>query len=387
MTIALTIAFWVSAAVVAYAYVGYPLTIYLFAKLFGRRRQPVESADAELPRVSLLIAAYNEASVIRERVENALAMDYPREKLEIVVASDGSSDGTNEIVREYADRGVVLLDFTQRRGKSVVLNDAVGRLSGELMMLSDANTMMRPDAARKLVRWFSDSKIGAVCGWLDLYDTSTGKNADGIYWRYENFLKRCEGQLDAVLGANGAIYAMRRDLFQPLPPDTLIDDLTIPLMAKLQTNCRIVYDKEAVAIEETAPDIKSEFKRRARIGAGGFQALARLWPLLNPKFGWTAFALFSHKVLRWASPFFLVAMLLANVPLAHEPLYLAILAAQGVFYATAWVGSRVHLPGIVGRLLRLPTLFTAVNAALLVGFVRWLRRPQTGVWVRTPRTA
>ncbi len=385
MQTALVVIFWTSTALVVYAYLGYPLAIYLASRLFGRRRDPAAADDAQLPQLSLLIAAYNESSVIGERIENALAMDYPRDKLEIVVASDGSSDGTNEIVQRYADRGVVLLPFPERRGKSVVLNDAIGRLHGELMMLSDANTMMDPQAARRLVRWFSDPAVGAVCGWLDLYDTQTGRNADGVYWRYENFLKRCEGRLDAVLGANGAIYAMRRELYQPIPPDTLVDDFTIPLLAKLHSGCRILYDKQAVAVEETAPDIHAEFRRRARIGAGGFQAIARLWPLLNPRFGWTAFAFGSHKVLRWLSPFFLLAMLGTNVLLAGLPVYRELLWGQLAFYALALVGSRISLPGWAGRLLRLPALFTAVNLALLVGFVRWLRRPQSGVWVRTPR--
>lgn len=385
MHIALQVIFWGSLLLVAYAYLGYPLTIYAASRLFGRRRQLPEEAGEPLPRLSLLIAAYNESSVIAERIENALAMDYPPDRLEIVVASDGSSDGTNEIVARYADRGVVLLDFPQRRGKSVVLNDAVGRLSGELMMLSDANTMMHPQAARRLVRWFADPTIGAVCGWLDLYDTHTGRNADSVYWRYENFLKRCEGRLDAVLGANGAIYAMRREWYQPIPADTLVDDLTIPLLAKLHSGCRIVYDREAIAVEETAPDIQAEFRRRARIGAGGFQAIARLWPLMHPRFGWTAFAFFSHKVLRWCSPFFLLAMLLSNALLAGWPLYRGLLLGQAAFYGLAVVGQWVVLPGWPGRLLRLPALFTAVNLALLVGFVRWLRRPQSGVWVRTQR--
>jgi cellulose synthase/poly-beta-1,6-N-acetylglucosamine synthase-like glycosyltransferase len=387
MSVTYQVIFWISALLVAYAYVGYPLAIYALSRLFGRRRPPTDCDDEQLPRVSLLIAAYNERSVIGERIENALALDYPRDKLEIVIASDGSSDGTNEIVQCYADQGVVLLPFSPRRGKSVVLNDAVGGLQGEVMMLSDANTMMDPQAARRLVRWFSDPSIGAVCGWLDLYDTRTGRNADGLYWRYENFLKRCEGRLDAVLGANGAIYAMRRELFRPIPTDTLIDDLTIPLLAKLYAGCRIVYDHQAVASEETAPDIGAEFRRRARIGAGGFQAIARLWPLLHPRFGWTAFAFLSHKILRWASPFFLVGMLLSNLLLAAEPGYRHLLLAQIAFYAVAWTGGRLALQGWAGRLLRLPALFTTVNAALLFGFVRWLRRPQNGVWVRTPRTA
>ncbi len=387
MNTTLQTVFWISVLLVVYAYVGYPLAIYVLSRLFGRRRPPVDCENEQLPHLSLLIAAYNESSVIGERIENALAMDYPRDKLEIIVASDGSDDGTPEIVRRYADQGVVLRAFSKRRGKSAVLNDVIRHLQGDVMMLSDANTMMDPQAPRRLVRWFSDPAVGAVCGCLDLYDTKTGRNADGIYWRYESFLKRCEGRLDAVLGANGAIYAMRRELYRPIPNDTLVDDLTIPLLAKLHSGCRIAYDKQAVAVEETAPDIGAEFRRRTRIGAGGFQAIVRLGRLLHPRFGWTAFAFLSHKVLRWTSPFFLVGILLSNLLLVGEPVYPALLLAQAAFYALAVVGSQVSLPGWSGRLLRLPTLFTTVNAALLLGFVRWLRRSQSGAWGRTPRAA
>lgn len=188
---ALETVFWTCLAVVIYAYVVYPPVIYICSRLFGRRDHPADCPEDELPEVTLLVAAYNESGVIRERIENALALDYPKDKLDIVIASDGSDDGTNEIVESFADRGVVLQPFMPRRGKSVVLNDAMARVRGEIVMLSDANTMMNSQAVRRLARWFADTDVGAVCGWLDLYDAETGRNADGVYWRYENFLKRC----------------------------------------------------------------------------------------------------------------------------------------------------------------------------------------------------
>lgn len=385
MQTALKAIFWVSVLLLAYNYVVYPLVIYVLSRVFGRRDVPADPADESLPSVSLLIAAHNEEDVISERIQNSLALDYPRDRLEIVIASDGSTDGTNEIVEQFADRGVTLIAFAQNRGKSTVLNDSIKRVRGEIVMLSDANTMMDRHAVRRLARWFQDPAIGAVCGKLELYDAQGSRNADGFYWKYENLMKRCEGYLGGVLGANGAIYAIRSSVYQPIPSDTLVDDFTIPLLARLRTGCGIAYDRDAIAFEETAPDIHAEFRRRARIGAGGFQALARLWPLMHPRFGWTAFTFFSHKVLRWLSPFFLVAILLSNILLAYNPLYGLLLAAQVVFYAMALVGNRWSLPGKVGRVLRLPTLFTAVNAALAVGFGRWLLHQQTGTWTRTRR--
>jgi cellulose synthase/poly-beta-1,6-N-acetylglucosamine synthase-like glycosyltransferase len=274
-------------ALVGFAYAGYPCVVWLASRRRGPRRVPsVAAADGAWPSVTLLIAAHNEEPVIGERLRNALAMDYPTGRLEVVVATDGCTDRTTEIVEQFRDQGVRLLAFPIRRGKATVLNDSVSRVGGDVIMFSDANTFTDPAAARHLARWFADPAVGAVCGQLVLTDPATGRNADGLYWKYETFLKQCEGRLGALLGANGGIYALRRDLFAPIPADTIVDDLVIPLAARLRSGCEIVYDAEAVAREETAPGLRSEFSRRARIGAGGFQAVARLWPLLTPRHGW-----------------------------------------------------------------------------------------------------
>src|SRR5439155_7665141 len=182
---------------------------------------------------------------------NALTLDYPADKLEIVIASDGSTDGTTRVVKGFAHRGVRLLDYSVRRGKASVLNSSFPELKGDVILLSDANTEFDRMAARNIVRWFADPHIGVVCGRLVLVDPETGQNADSLYWEYETFLKKCEGQLRALLGANGGIYAIRRHLFQPIPSETIVDDFVIPLQAKLRTGCAIIYDCQAVAREET----------------------------------------------------------------------------------------------------------------------------------------
>lgn len=385
LTPLLQIVFWVCFTLVVYAYPGYPLVIRCLAGLFGRRSSPPESSAEQLPRVSLLIAAYNEASVIAARIQNALAMDYPRDRLEIVVATDGCSDATAEVVRRYADRGVRLLEYTTRRGKATVLNASIPRLTGEVVILSDANTFTEPDAARRLARWFADRRIGVVCGRLVLTDPETGTNADSLYWRYETYLKRCEGRLGALLGANGGIYAVRRSCFSPIPADTIVDDFVLPLQAKLRTGCGIVYDAAAVAHEETPPNIKAEFRRRARIGAGGFQSAGRLWGLLNPLNGWIAFTFLSHKLLRWACPFCLLALLVTSVLLWEDPLYRALLLAQVAFYALSAVAPLVPTNSRLLKPLRLTTMFTGMNVALLLGFWRWVSGGQRGTWSRTVR--
>lgn len=378
--------FWISVGLVVYSYIGYPILIWVLARLFGRKLMPPES-PTEWPEVSLLIAAYNEEAEIAKRIENALAMDYPREQLEIVIASDGSSDKTCEMVRSYADRGVVLFDYQERSGKPAVLNRSVPRLTGEFVAFSDANSFTEPDALKNLVRWFSDAKIGAVCGRLVLVDSTTGQNVDGMYWKYETFLKLCESKLGALLGSNGAIYALRREWYPSIPDNTIVDDFVIPLRAKSLQQCKIVYDKEAVAHEDTPAAIGAEFKRRSRIGAGGFQAIGLLWKLLHPRFGWTAFTFLNHKILRWICPFLLIVTLLTNLALLHIPFFRWMMAAQVLFYLLAVAGAYMPSQSKGMRLLRLTTMFTSMNAALLVGFFRWLLGTQRATWHRTARLA
>ncbi|CAN5596296.1 glycosyltransferase family 2 protein [soil metagenome] len=390
----------VCAASIVYSYVLYAPMIWLLSKLFGRPSARAELRDDRLPSVSVLIAAHNEQDVIEARILNALASDYPRELVEIVVASDGSTDATAAIVARFADRGVKLIDSDARRGKSRVLNETVASLRGEIVLFSDANTHTDPAAVRKLVRWFvnnstgddstgghpaGDASIGVVCGRLVLTDPATGRNVDSLYWKYETFLKRCESRLGALLGSNGAIYAMRRALYQRIPDDTLVDDFVIPLLAKQRTGCRIVYDGDAIAREETPRDLSSEFHRRSRIGAGGFQSITILWKLLNPRRGWVALTFFSHKILRWVCPFFMIGLVISNLLLLDRPVYRALAIAQVAFYAISAIAGWLPTSFRALRPLRLTTMFTAMNAALFVGFFRWLFVGGSGAWRRTQR--
>jgi cellulose synthase/poly-beta-1,6-N-acetylglucosamine synthase-like glycosyltransferase len=379
--------FWSFAALIAYAYIGYPLCVWLFGKMFGRWAAPAGGGgELALPRVSLVIAAYNEEEMIGARLRNALESDYPADLLEIVVASDGSDDLTPDIVRNCHAPNVRLLDYAERRGKSATLNAAVPEVSGDVLIFSDANTFFDPGAIRSLVRWFANPAVGVVCGRLILTDPATGTNVDSLYWKYETFLKKCEGRLGALLGANGAIYAMRRGAYADIPAGTLVDDFVIPLLAKQRTGCEIVYDPAAVAEEESPATVRSEFRRRSRIGAGGYQSIPLLWRLLSVRRGWVAYTFFSHKILRWLCPFFMLGALAANAALLGSDFYRLVLGTQALFYAAAVAAPLTPRRPKALKILHLAGMFTSMNLALLVGFFRWLRGTGSGVWHRTARS-
>lgn len=379
------VVFWGCAALIVYAYIVYPVLLVTLGALRRATAAPRELSDADLPNVSVLVVAHNEESVIRERLDNLLALDYPKDKLELVIASDSSRDRTVEIVSEYRSRGIQLIAFAQRTGKSAVLDAVIPRLTGSIAVLSDANTMMEPSAVRRLVRWFQNPQVGVVCGKLVLTDPVTGTNVDSLYWRFETLLKRSEGRLGALLGANGGIYALRRSVFQGISHDTIVDDFVIPLLARVRTGCGIIYDEAAIAYEETPPEIAVEFRRRARIGAGGFQSLAVLWPLLDPRNGWIALTFASHKVLRWLCPFFLIGLVAANLVLVNKGIYGLSLVAGLLLCAVAVLGQYLSIGSAAGRALRLTTMFATMNAALLVGFFRWASGRQRAAWDRTAR--
>jgi cellulose synthase/poly-beta-1,6-N-acetylglucosamine synthase-like glycosyltransferase len=229
--------------------------------------------------------------------------------------------------------------------------------------------------------------VGVVCGRLVLTDPATGRNVDSLYWKYETFLKKCESRLGALLGSNGGIYAVRRSVVEPIPNNTIVDDFVLPLRAKLRTGCDIVYDRDAVACEETPEKLRSEFRRRSRIGAGGFQSIGLLGRLLHPRNGWVAFTFLSHKILRWVCPFLLIGALAGNLLLLDHEFGRALLLAQAGFYALAVAGAWLPTRPKPLRFVRLATMFLTMNAALFVGFFRWLKGVRGGAWERTARVA
>ena len=368
--------FVISAAAILYCYFGYPVLLAMVP--VRRRHGPAD--PAEWPTVSVLLSVYNEEKHVAARIENLLALDYPADKLEIFVGSDGSEDRTNEIALRYTDPRLRLFAFSPRNGKPSVLNRLVPQATGDLLVFTDANALFAPDALRKLARHFTDPRIGGVCGRLILYGVTT-ETEEGPYWKLETFMKKRESAIDSCLGANGAIYAIRRAAWPGIPDNTLIDDFVIALRVR-ERGLRVIYDAEATATEDLPQFVGHEMTRRIRIGAGGFQTLFFCWRSLLPWRGPYTLAFWSHKVLRWFVPFLMIAALVSNALLLPQPVFAVLLALQLLFYVLAAIGAMV---GKKSAVFSLPHYFVTINLALFFGFFRFITRTQRAAWKRTAR--
>lgn len=339
--------FWASIVALVYVYLGYPLLLRLLVAWRGCR--PTARRDIT-PSVTLVISAYNEAPVIRRKLENALALDYPRERLMVAVISDASDDDTDDIVRDFASQGIRLFRQAQRRGKTAGLNRVVPELQSEIVVFSDANALYQPDAVRMLVRNFADPHVGCVTGEARYLPAGGGAADAGerMYWDYEAQSKRLETCMGSMVGGDGAIYAIRRGLWQTLP-DTAINDFLNPLQI-VAAGYRAVYEPDAICYEETAGDARKEFRRRVRIVSRSWRAVFQAPQVLNPfRCGFFSVAVVSHKVLRWWSGAFVIAALIAAVdalwPIAarHPTAVAALAAAMGLALMYRPVGKRTGI--------------------------------------------
>lgn len=379
--------FWAAWAVIVYAYCVFPLLLALFARLFGSsqaRRQPGAEAEAArgtaLPRVAMVVAAYNEAAVLAAKLENTWQIDYPRDRFEIVIGSDGSSDGSDAVLQSCRDGRLRAFPFPQRRGKISVLNDLLANVDADIVVMSDANTMFASDAVRKLVRRFEDPRVGCVSGELTL-EQEGGVSGEGLYWKYEGWIKRNESRLGFLIGCNGGIFALRRHLYRPLPPSTIVEDFVLTLRV-LEQGHRVEFEPAARAVEPACATARAEMVRKVRIGAGGWQALGLTGGMLHPRHGLCAFAFFGHKVLRWLVPLFLLAAVGANAGLLGDPLYRGLLALQGVGVMLAYVAYRAPSDRPLPKCTRPVSYFYLMNYSLLCGFLRFLTRTQRVTWDR-----
>lgn len=389
----IAVLFWFFVGSIIYVYAGYPLILTLLA----RTRPQQQAGSALTPSVTLLIAAHNEEAVIAAKLENSLALEYPAGRLQILVAADGSDDRTADIVRNYGGHSVghsVELSYSrQRQGKMAAINRAMARARGDIVLFSDANNLYEPDVVRQLVQPFQDAQVGAASGAKIIArgDGALGES-EGLYWRYESFIKRQETRLGSCVGVAGEVLAVRRDLFEA-PPDHIINDDFYLAMRLVQRGYRVVYTPQARSYERVSPSPQDEVARRARIVAGRYQALAmapRLLPLRRPVIAWQVI---SHKFLRPLVPLAMAGALVTNViallrpagpslPQLAPPFSRLLLLAQIVFYGLAWLGGRLAHRN---KLLYLPTFLVHSNLAAVIGLIRFLTGRQTALWQRVPR--
>ena len=373
------IVFGISILLIIYVYLGYPLLLSIL-NLFLKKKN---ASKEIIPFVSLIISAYNEEKIIKNKIENSLALNYPRDKFEIIIVSDCSSDKTDEIVSSFHDRGVILHRLDERRGKTYGLNQGVPKAKGEIIVFSDANAMYEPDAIEKLVRNFADSSVGYVTGESQyIEERSAVRNGENLYWKYEQFIKRRESTLSSMVGADGAIYAIRKSLYTPLK-ESDINDLVNPLRI-ITKGYRGIYEPEAVCWEKTAPTYEGEFRRKVRIVNRSLVGLWRVREALNPfKYGIFSWELISHKLIRWFVPFLMLAAFFSNLAIffiSINPYYGALFLLQCLFYCMAGIGYIQSRKLKQYKLFNLPYYFCLVNFASLRGVIRSLRGEVQVTW-------
>ena len=379
------VVFWLSATMIAYAQFGYPLIMRLCAALRPSRVPPPSWPESDLPRVSLIIPAFNEQVVLRAKLENSLRIDYPRDKFEIIVASDGSRDRTVEIARDFESAGVVLIDNQVNRGKATVLNETIERASGEVLCLCDANVMFQSDALRRLVDWLREPQVGAVSGDVRLQsaDSEFG-DGESFYYLLERQLQRDETTLGSTMGVDGGMYVIRRELFRSIPPETVLDDFLIS-MNVIRAGKQIVYEPEAIAIENATVRWTDEFRRRVRVGAGVAQTLKRgQFPSvfqIGDFYSWV-----SHKLVRWLGPLLLVALAISSMALwNHGWFYRLAVVAQVLLYLLALCGWLA--PRSLGfNAVYVAFYFVMSHVALAMGIIKGTFFRLSGRWQRTDRT-
>ncbi len=391
----LQLVFWIGLSATVYTYFLYPLTLMVLGRFFGHElpggsgsddEALLEGSDHLLPKVSMVISAYNEQKVIQDKIDNCKEIDYPSDKISFMIGSDGSDDGTAEILKEITDPRFQTFHNPARSGKVQMLNVMVEMVGGSIVIFSDANTMFQPDAVRELVKPFLDGRVGCVIGQLELAAAKGDAEAcrpEGLYWRYENRIKLMESNLGAVSSINGGIFAIRRALFEKLPGHTVTEDQVLGMKIMVQ-GYRCYFASNARAHEEVS-NWAGELRRRIRISAGNFQSLIQVPQILNPFNGRVCLSFFSHKFLRWLVPFFLLAMLTSNVLLAGEMFYGSTLLLQGLFYTLGLLGT--VLPNLTGiaKVLTIPKYFITMNVAILMGFGRFMTGRQKVTWAQTQR--
>ncbi len=373
----LQISFWVLLILFVHCYVLFPITLPFVSEIF-KRKETENEADCDTPKVSILISAYNEEAVIERKIQNLLELDYPKEKLEILIGDDGSADKTAEIVERYKDQGITLVKAPQNAGKAAMLNRLEKKASGEILLFCDANTMLFPNVVRKLTDPFKDKKIGCACGHLILTDKSGTElgRGESAYWDLESEIKKFEGMMDLLIGGNGALYAIRKELYTDLPTKKSVMDDFFVTTKILQKGYYCTFISSAIGAEQTSKETIGEYRRKVRIGRANFNYLLSYLPLLNPFRPLRCYLFFSHKILRWFSPHIFILLFLVNIPLAwYFSLYRISL---GILFGFLLVGLFKIIPGAY--------YFLSMNMAMLKGFFLSFGKEKSGGWTREART-
>jgi cellulose synthase/poly-beta-1,6-N-acetylglucosamine synthase-like glycosyltransferase len=367
--------------IILYTYFGYFLAVIVLGKLL---RKKVNKKDIE-PHVSILIAAYNEARGIEKKILNTLSLDYPREKLRIIVVSDGSTDGTDEIVQSYAASGVELMRVEGRVGKTEARNQAIAAIEGDIIVFSDATTTYKKDVVKKIVRNFADPQVGMVTGQLIYQDDENSQMGIGqiLYWKYESMIKRAQTSMGTLTGSVGCMTAFRKALYTPLP-NNIIEDFTGPLMLVMK-GFRVVYEEEALCYEETTKKAANEWQMRVRVVRGGMAGMLYAKKILNPFAHPVAFfQLLSHKILRWMIPVFAIALLVVNSYIAvydsSAVMAKVLLILQLIFYLSGFLSYLLEKFGLHSKLAAIPLYFIVVNAASLVALIKTITSNLEATW-------
>ncbi len=359
-------------------------------RIFKGERAELFYDIEHLPGCTLLIAAYNEEDFITEKIRNTLALEYPDGKLEIIFITDGSTDRTPDILKEY--KQIMVLHQDKRKGKVAAMHRAMEYVKTEIIIFTDANTLLNKDALIKISRHYADEKVGGIAGEKRVHSNEkadAGAAGEGFYWKYESLLKKWDSELYSTIGAAGELFSVRRNLYSPISDDTILDDFMISMLIAAK-GYRIVYEPEAFAIETASENISEELKRKVRIAAGGIQSVLRLKALLNIfKYGLLSFQYISHRVLRWTiTPFLLIIVLIINILICiqnPDMIYYSLLLGQGIFYLLALLGLEFEKKELRFKIFFVPYYFCVMNYAAIVGLKRYLRNKQSAIWEKASR--
>jgi biofilm PGA synthesis N-glycosyltransferase PgaC len=384
--------FWISLFLTFYTFVGYGILLFFLIRIkrLWSPPQMIKIVEEDLPTCALIIAAYNEESYIREKIQNTLALQYPQGKLEIYFVTDGSTDATPQIVQEFPNQ-LHLRHEDARRGKIAAVHRVVEEVQAELIIFTDANTFLNKEALMLMARHFADPRVGAVSGEkrVAMEESADASSAgEGFYWKYESALKKWDSELYSVVGTAGELFGIRRSLYVPVPSDTLLDDFMISMRIAEQ-GYKVVYEPHAYAVEQASENVREELKRKIRIAAGGVQSIVRLPRLFNVfAFPMLSFQYISHRVLRWTiTPWLMIVMFVLNAVLAMEigGIYLWLMIGQIAFYGLALLGWALSTQSIKFKITFIPYYFCVMNYAVIAGLFRYLRGKQSVVWEKASR--